>query len=85
MIKRDYPTPELAPGETSRQWCERCADGIPADTLAEIMRQAESRRKRGSCRELWSYVGEVSGHGSGVSSAIVARWEAERPEKGEDA
>ena len=83
MIARDYEEPERIPGEEGWQWCDRYAARIPPDTFRKIMREAFRLRRRDIRRRfrlapLWSYIGQASAYGSGVSGAIERRWNAIR-------
>lgn len=70
---RNYEAPPRLEGESNQEWCDRYAASIPADELlAEmILSMHRLRKRRGPA---WSQVGQLCGHGSGVSSAIVRRF-----------
>jgi hypothetical protein len=68
-----YDAPERIAGETNEQWCDRYAASIPADALlSEIVAGMHQLRKRRG--PVWSQLGQLCGHGSGVSSALVRRF-----------
>ena len=69
---RAYKLPEKSPDETNEAWCDRAAASIPADEIVRQMIAYANRHPRN--RPVWSWVGKVLGHGSGVSSAIVRRF-----------
>lgn len=76
-MARAYKLPDLLPGEGNWEWCKRAADAIPAEEIvrALVQRLKEKKPKRGRpAREPWSYIGDLLGHGSGVSSAIVEKY-----------
>lgn len=58
------------PAEDNWTMCKRLASEIPKDELIKmLLKQIASMRKRNPS-PLWSYVGEATSHGSGVSAAI---------------
>ena len=72
-MTRNYKAPGRLDGETSEQWCNRYVASIPAEEfLAEILHVMHLKRKRRG--PVWSQIGYYTGHGSGVSSAIVKRF-----------
>lgn len=69
---RRYKLPDKLETETNAEWCDRAAASIPAEEIVRQMIMFYHRRSRGV--PVWSKVGEIVGHGSGVSSAIVRRF-----------
>lgn len=65
--------PERLPEETNGEWCDRYASMMSAE---EVLQQVivEMHRKRKRRGPAWSQIGQATGHGSGVSSAIVKRF-----------
>jgi hypothetical protein len=63
---------EKQPGESNIDYCKRYAETIDKESLIRcLLHQIKKMRpKRDRC-DLWSYVGEATSHGSGISSAIV--------------
>lgn len=73
MSERMYKAPAKLPEETNEQWCDRYVAGMsPEDVLMEIIATMHLMRKRRG--PAWSQIGYYTGHGSGVSSAIVKRF-----------
>ena len=72
-MKRAYSPPPILEGETNQEWCDRYAAMMPPEALlAEIVQNMHRLRKRRG--PVWSQIGVLTGHGSGVSSAIVRRF-----------
>lgn len=60
------------PSENNWEYCKRIADAVPVEALVRELLAALS--KRDPQIPLWALVGRVTGHGSGVSQAIVERF-----------
>lgn len=72
-MTRLYEPPDRLEGESNEEWCDRYAASIPPEALlTEIVSNMHRLRKRRG--PAWSQMGMLSGHGSGVSSAIVKRF-----------
>lgn len=73
---REWTLPERVPGEENEAWCKRAAESIPAELLMRRLIAYLDRRNTGarSKTPTWSVVSDVTGHGSGVSQAIVDRF-----------
>lgn len=77
---KGYSLPEIRPDESNNQWLRRAAESIPAEALMRqivdhLMRPG--KRRKGEFKRwtyAWSKLGEMIGHGSGVSGAIVDRF-----------
>lgn len=74
-MKRTYTLPEQLPGEDNWQWCKRAADAIPPEVIVRALVDYLKTRKKARRVEPWSFIGQLLGHGSGVSSAIVDKYE----------
>ncbi len=61
-------------GEDNWNYCLRMAESIDKDELIQrlLMKIAEMRRPRDRSLPLWSFVGDASSNGSGVSCAVCA-------------
>ena len=68
-----YPMIDRLPNESNWDYCMRRARDINKDELIKsLLRQIQSMAKKRRDRfPLWSYVGEATNHGCGISSAIV--------------
>lgn len=76
-MKRYHSLPEKPPEEPNLDWCKRAAASIPPEALLrEIMLYLTRRAKRKGVPP-WSEVGDLTGHGSGVASAIYERFKPE--------
>jgi hypothetical protein len=64
---------EKLPEETNWEFCQRVAAAKdPKKLVTELLRYIHTHRKRADKNvPLWSFVGEATNHGSGVSCAIV--------------
>jgi|WetSurMetagenome_2_1015567.scaffolds.fasta_scaffold38137_7 hypothetical protein len=72
-MTKAYTPPARLPDETNEQWCDRYVASMPAEALlSEIIATMHNNRKRRG--PAWSQIGYYTGHGSGVSSAIVKRF-----------
>ena len=70
---RSYKLPDKLPTESNEEWCDRAAASIPPEALlADIVQGMHRLRKRRG--PAWSQMGQLCGHGSGISSAIVKRF-----------
>jgi hypothetical protein len=76
-----WKLPEKSPDETGDEWCRRAAESIPAEELmrqlvAYLMRDSRKFGEGPSARwsRAWSFVSDFTGHGSGISAAIVRRF-----------
>ena len=79
---RSYKGLTKLPEETNWQFCQRSAAAVPSDEMVKlllewILKQPWFKRRR---LPLWSIVGELTSHGSGVSSAIVERFLGRDPD-----
>lgn len=73
---RTYSLPDQIPGESNGDWCRRAADAIPPEVIvAELIRKLDREEKRRRY-PTWSVIGEIIGHGSGVSAAVVEKYRA---------
>jgi hypothetical protein len=72
-MNTDYKPPEKTDGESNWDWCRRYAASIPPEVLLhDIMKAMHANRKRRRYADpLWAQIGKLTGHGSGVSTAIV--------------
>lgn len=75
-MKRHHVLPEMLPGEKNDDWCHRAADSIPADELMRSMvryleRRHEKNKRAATAVEV---IGNATGHGSGISWAILHRF-----------
>ena len=76
---RAYPSLDRLEGESNEAWCDRYAASMPPEALlAEIIASMHRLRKRRG--PAWSQINKMTGHGSGVSSAIVKRFLNPTPE-----
>lgn len=65
--------PEKRIDESNQDWCTRAANSIqPEILLKEILSGMDDIRK--SRGPVWSQLSHLIGHGSGISSAIVRRF-----------
>lgn len=64
--------PDKDPAETNFEYCRRVAAGYSAEEILTLVLKHLATKRRG--RPVWSFVGEATSHGSGVSSAIVERF-----------
>lgn len=75
-MPRSYSLPGRLPTETNWEWCQRAADSIPPEVLAEALiryiHDSKSRKRRRV--PVWSEIGDLLGHGAGVSSAIAEKY-----------
>lgn len=71
---RTHQLPDMLPGETNAGWCKRAAESIPAEELMKQVIVYFDRRGKRSHLPTWSHIGVITGHGSGVSGAIVDRF-----------
>lgn len=72
-MERAYKAPPKLASETNEEWCDRYVAMMPPEALlAEIVHNMHRLRKRRG--PAWSQIGMLTGHGSGVSSAIVKRF-----------
>lgn len=69
-----YVEPDRLPGEGNWQWCQRIAATMPPELivrkLIRYLNRMESRRRIPT----WSIVSDATGHGCGVSTAIVEHY-----------
>ena len=73
---REWTLPERAPGEENEDWCRRAAESIPAESLMRCLvayLDGRKTRTRG-VMPTWSIIGDITGHGSGVSREIASRF-----------
>ena len=75
---RTWNLPQPMPGEDNWEWCKRAAATIPADELMCLVVRYLDRREKRRGSPTWSVIGEITGHGSGVSTAIVERFRREK-------
>ena len=71
---RSHVLPEMLPGEANEDWCRRAAESIPAEELMRLLVRHLDRRQKQRKQSVWSFIGDMTGHGSGVSGAIVRRF-----------
>jgi hypothetical protein len=65
---------DVKEGETNAEFVKRRADMIDAEELCEkLMRHLHKTAKRKHV-PLWSVIGQVTSHGSGISYAITKRF-----------
>jgi hypothetical protein len=74
MIDRNYTLPSLLPGEENWEWCQRAAEVIPPEYVLGSLIDYLDRRERRTGRPAWGLIKKITGHGSGVSAAIAARY-----------
>ncbi len=78
MIPRTYKLPYKYIDEDNCEWCRRAADSIPDEALRAIADELANRLRMSRgwphvIRSASSHVGDITGHGSGVSMAITER------------
>lgn len=78
MIVRDYNLPDKYIDEDNCEWCRRAADSIPDEALRAIADELNQRLRKSKgwphvIRSASSHIGDITGHGSGVSMAIAER------------
>jgi hypothetical protein len=74
---RDYKLPEKRQDESNAAWCRRAAESIPAESICRQLVMYLLRREKQRKAQAWSVMGQITGHGSGVASAIVDRFQSE--------
>lgn len=76
-MMRTWELPEKRPDEDGFAWCERVAASIPAEDLMRVIIAYLDKKAKRSRFPAWSVIGELTGHGSGVSEAICRRFRTE--------
>lgn len=74
-MTRPHALPDPLIGESNNDWCKRAAESIPAEELMRkvIMYWFDSFPFSGNDAAM-AFISQVTGHGSGVSAAIVRRF-----------
>jgi hypothetical protein len=74
-MTRSYKLPEKRTDESNDDWCVRAAASIPAEAIVKELIAWAKRTEKKRKTPAWAVISDITQHGSGISCAIVRRFE----------